>query len=89
MRGTGYKASLTGSCLNLILGLSHSVAIVAPLGVSVGVYSGIKLRVAGTNLCKVALTAGRIKSLKLPDVYKAKGILYRGERVNIKVGKRR
>ncbi|MFP3038574.1 MAG: hypothetical protein ACKERG_03050 [Candidatus Hodgkinia cicadicola] len=89
LRGAGYKAMLAGSCLDLKLGLSHSVSVVQPFGVNVSVYSGIKLRLVSVSLHKVTLAAKCIKMLRRPDVYKARGILYRSEHVSIKVGKRK
>lgn len=80
---------VVNSCLDLKLGFSHSVSVVQPLGVNVSVYNGIKLRFVGVSLHRVTLAAKCVKTLRLPDVYKARGILYRSEHVNIKVGKRR
>ena len=48
---------------------------------------GTVIRVNGIDKELVGETAARIRSLRKPDVYKLKGIRYRGERLIKKVGK--
>jgi len=45
------------------------------------------VRVTGADKELVGRTAARIRALRKPDVYKQKGIRYRGERLLKKVGK--
>ena len=45
------------------------------------------IKVLGADKELVGMTAARIRSLRSPDVYKQKGIRYRGERLMKKVGK--
>jgi len=45
------------------------------------------IKVTGADKELVGLTAAKIRSLRQPDVYKQKGIRYRGERLLKKVGK--
>ena len=84
--GTGYGASLSGKNLILNLGLSHPITIPLPEGIRFEVDKDI-ICVAGCDRAQVGKVAAEIRSLRLPDVYKGKGIRYKDEVIKLKPGK--
>jgi large subunit ribosomal protein L6 len=87
--GVGYRAKATGSSIELSLGFSHPVSLVAPEGVSVVMHDKEKnvIVVSGIDKQKVGEFAANIRKLKKPEPYKGKGIRYVGEYVRRKAGK--
>ena len=85
--GTGYRASLAGKKLNLALGFSHPVEIEPPAGITFSLETPVKLKVAGVDKEVVGEVAAKIRSLRVPDPYKAKGVKYAGEYIRRKAGK--
>lgn len=85
--GVGYKAEVKPGKLQLALGYSHPVVFPLPNGISAEVEANTVIRVNGIDKELVGMTAARIRQLRKPDVYKQKGIRYRGERLLKKVGK--
>jgi large subunit ribosomal protein L6 len=85
--GTGYRAQLAGKKLQLTLGFSHPIEIEPPPGVSFVVETPQKLRVVGVDKEVVGEIAAKIRGLRVPDPYKAKGIKYAGEQIRRKAGK--
>jgi large subunit ribosomal protein L6 len=85
--GVGYKAESRKGALHLALGYSHPVVFPLPEGISAEVEANTVIKVTGIDKELVGETAARIRSLRKPDVYKLKGIRYRGERLIKKVGK--
>jgi len=85
--GVGYKAEVKKGAIQLALGYSHPVLFPLPNGISAEVEANTVIKVLGADKELVGMTAARIRSLRSPDVYKQKGIRYRGERLMKKVGK--
>jgi large subunit ribosomal protein L6 len=85
--GTGYRAAVQGKKLNLSLGFSHPVEIEPPAGITFFAETPQKLRVSGIDKQLVGEMAAKIRSLRVPDPYKAKGIKYAEERIKRKAGK--
>lgn len=85
--GVGFRAATTGDKLTLIVGYSHPVEIAAPDGIRFEVLENTKLKVLGIDKYLVGQTAANIKKVRIPDVYKGKGIRYSGERIRKKPGK--
>ena len=85
--GTGYRAVVQGKKLNLSLGFSHPVEIDPPAGVTFFAETPQKLRISGIDKQAVGEMAAKIRSLRVPDPYKAKGIKYAEERIKRKAGK--
>ncbi|HUY97315.1 MAG TPA: 50S ribosomal protein L6 [Verrucomicrobiae bacterium] len=85
--GVGYRASLQGADLQLALGFAHPVRVATPSGITIEVPDPTHIAVVGTDKEQVGQTAAKIRSLRPPEPYKGKGILYRGERVRRKAGK--
>jgi len=85
--GTGYRATLAGKKLQLALGFSHPVEIDPPAGISFALETPQKLKVSGIDKESVGEMAAKIRSLRVPDPYKAKGVKYAGEYIRRKAGK--
>ena len=87
IQGVGYRASIAGKNLNLLLGLSHPVDYPVPEGVTVTVADGVNLKVEGIDKQLVGEVAARIRSFRPPEPYKGKGVRYKDEHVRRKAGK--
>ena len=85
--GVGYKAESKGGALHLALGYSHPVVFPLPAGVTAQVESNTVIKLSGFDKELLGETAAQVRMLRKPDVYKNKGIRYRGERLIKKVGK--
>jgi large subunit ribosomal protein L6 len=85
--GVGYKAESKAGALHLALGYSHPVVFPLPQGVTAVVESNTVIKLSGNDKELLGETAARVRMLRKPDVYKNKGIRYRGERLIKKVGK--
>ena len=82
------EAELQGKNLVLSLGLSHTVPVEPPPGITFTVDKGQRaFAVEGTDLELVGEVASRIRSLRPPEPYKGKGVHYAGEKVRRKAGK--
>ena len=87
-KGLGLKAALldvgSNKILELKLGFSHLIRIIIPqtkIGVKL-IKNG--LLVSGSDLVTVSNFLYKIKSLKLPNRYKGKGIWYKNEVIKLK-----
>jgi large subunit ribosomal protein L6 len=87
MVGVGYRASLKGKDLELLVGFSHPVRIEAPNGVDFEVPEATKISVSGIDKQLVGQVAADIRKVRPPEPYKGKGIRYVGEHVRRKAGK--
>lgn len=86
LHGVGYRASVKGKNLELLVGFSHPVLIEAPENVSFLVEKEV-ITVEGIDAVLVGQTASNIRKVRPPEPYKGKGIRYVGEHVRRKVGK--
>jgi len=90
--GIGFKiSSLNFNGLNLLklnLGYSHSIYYKVPNGVDIKILSSTKFIISGCSSDLVSKIASQIRSYKIPDSYKGKGILYDNETVLLKEGKK-
>ena len=88
IKGIGYRAQLKGTDIVLNIGYSHPVTIGAVEGVKFEVPSQTEIIVSGIDKQKVGQIAAVIRSVREPEPYGGKGIMYKGERVRRKVGKK-
>jgi large subunit ribosomal protein L6 len=88
IQGVGYRAQLRGRDLELSLGYSHPVNVVAPEGIEFEVPQPTRVVVRGISKQQVGEVAAYIRKQRPPEPYKGKGIRYEGETVARKVGKR-
>jgi large subunit ribosomal protein L6 len=87
MSGLGYKASVEGKNLNLLLGFSHPVTVSIPDTIKITVDKATKISVSGVNKNLVGEIAAKIRSYRPPEPYKGTGIKYVGEHIIRKAGK--
>lgn len=90
--GVGYKVfpveTELGNLIHLKLGYSHSLYFKIPETVNIKCYKADKLFISGHDLSLVAQTAALIRSCKVPEPYKGKGIVYSTEIIKLKEGKK-
>merc|ERR1712176_788309 len=84
--GLGYRIINIGKWWLLKVGYSHYIRVPKESGIC---YFGFKnsLIVYGLDFGEVKTNAARIGGLRLPEIYKGKGIRYSGEEIKLKVGK--
>ena len=87
IQGVGYRASLKGSDLELLVGYSHPVVFPPPSGIEFEVPSPTRIVVRGNDKQQVGEVAAEIRKVRKPEPYKGKGIRYEGEFVRKKAGK--
>ena len=86
--GVGYRANAKSTTrLELQLGYSHAIEVVAPAGVEFEVPVATQISVLGIDKQVVGQVAAEIRSYRKPEPYKGKGVRYVGEHVRRKAGK--
>ena len=86
IEGIGYRASVEGTTLVLLLGFTHPVKVEGG-PVSFKVDKNI-VTVSGIDKEIVSKVAAQIKRVRPPEPYKGKGVRYVGEIVRKKIGKK-
>lgn len=86
VKGVGFRVATANNVLDMSLGFSHPVQYKAPEGVSITNEKMI-IVVSGIDKQKVGQVASEIRSLKKPEPYKGKGIMYVDEQILRKAGK--
>ena len=89
LSGVGYRASLKGEDLNLNLGFSHNVVYKIPKAVKISVEKQTIIKLDSSNKELIGKVTSEIKSLKLIEPYKGKGIKEMGQYVLRKEGKKK
>lgn len=85
--GVGFRGQTDGIKLTLNIGFSHPFEIIASEGIKFEVNDNTNIIVSGIDKQLVGQTAANIRKVKIPDVYKGKGIRYEGEYIRKKIGK--
>ena len=85
--GVGYRAQIQGRELSFTVGYAHPISLQLPKGVEASVDKQTSISLKGIDNRMVSLVAAQIRSMKVPDVYKNKGIKYVGEVLVKKLGK--
>lgn len=85
--GVGYRAAMKGNDIELQLGFSHPVLVVAEPGITFEVPAPTKITVRGIDKQRVGQVAADIRKWRKPEPYKGKGVRYEGEYVRRKLGK--
>jgi len=89
--GVGYRATVSGQKLDMMLGFSHPIVMWLPKEVKAsaetqkGKNPVITLESADKQL--IGQVAAKIRSLRKPEPYKGKGIKFVGEQLRRKAGK--
>ncbi|MEK7062764.1 MAG: 50S ribosomal protein L6 [Patescibacteria group bacterium] len=87
LEGVGYKSVVKSNNLELALGLSHSVNVTIPEGLTVTAEKNL-ITVTGINKELVGEWSAKVRALKKPEPYKGKGFRYEGEIIRRKQGKK-
>lgn len=85
--GVGYRAQKKGTNLVMNLGFSHEVVFPEPSGIKIDVTDQLKIKITGIDRQLVGQVAANIRSIKMPEPYKGKGIKYNNETIHRKAGK--
>ncbi len=85
--GVGYRAEKAGNNIKLRMGFSHPIEVTPIPGVTLDVEGTTKIKVNGSAKEVVGEMAAKIRALRLPDVYRGKGIKYSDEVIRKKAGK--
>ncbi len=93
IRGVGYRATVQGTALVLSVGYSHEVRMEAPNGIKFELSPEVRgqnteINVSGIDKALVGQVAADVRKVRKPDVYKGKGLRYKGEFVKLRPGKR-
>lgn len=87
IEGIGYRAAKEGKKLVLTVGLSHTVEMVEPEGITYDVPKPNVIIIKGADKQLVGELTAKIRSVRPPEPYKGKGIRYENEVVRLKEGK--
>ncbi|RAX53027.1 50S ribosomal protein L6 [Helicobacter sp. 16-1353] len=86
INGVGYKATIKGKILELMLGFSHPINYDIPDGVEMSLDKNI-LTIKGVDKQQVGQIASEIRAFRPPEPYKGKGVKYVEETILRKAGK--
>lgn len=87
--GVGYRASVQGSNVNLVLGFSHPVNYTLPKEVSAECPTQTEIVLTSINKQLLGQVAANIRAYRKPEPYKGKGVRYSDEVVRIKETKKK
>ena len=87
--GTGYRAAVAGSNLEINLGFSHPVVYPIPAGIKISCERPTSIKVEGIDKRRVGQVAAEIRSFRPPEPYKGKGARYTDETIRRKEGKKK
>ena len=87
MIGVGYRSSVQGHNLNILVGHSHPDLLPIPNGIEVSVEKGTRITIKGIDKQVVGQFAASIRAIRPPEPYQGKGIRYVDEFVRRKAGK--
>ena len=87
--GVGYRAALKGKQLNLQLGFSHDINFDIPESINIIVEKQTISKISGSDKQLVGSVVSKIKSYRLPEPYKGKGIREVGQYILRKEGKKK
>ena len=87
--GVGYRASLKDKELSLQLGFSHDIKFDIPENIKITIEKQTILKISGSDKQLVGAVTSKIKSYRLPEPYKGKGIKEVGQYILRKEGKKK
>ena len=88
IEGVGYRATMDGASLVFYLGYSHPIKVEPPAGIKFVADEKAKtVTIEGNDREQVGQVAANLRKLRLPEPYKGKGVMYKGERIRHKAGK--
>ena len=89
LTGVGYRAALKGKQLNLQLGYSHDINFDIPENIKIIVEKQTIIKISGIDKQLVGMIAAKIKTFRIPEPYKGKGIKELGQYILRKEGKKK
>tara|TARA_S200000501_G_C20847814_1_gene754405 strand:+ start:451 stop:984 length:534 start_codon:yes stop_codon:yes gene_type:complete len=89
LNGVGFRAQAKGDNLTLSLGFSHQIIHKMPEGVNCETPSQTEILIKGIDRQKVGQVAAEVRSYRVPEPYKGKGVRYENEVVVMKETKKK
>jgi len=89
LTGVGFRAALKGKQLNLQLGYSHDINFDIPENIKITVEKQTIIKISGIDKQLVGMIAAKIKTFRIPEPYKGKGIKELGQYILRKEGKKK
>ena len=86
VNGVGYRVSMSGKTVVLVVGYSHDVKFPLPEGINATVEGNV-ITITGSDKHLVGEIAANIRKVRKPEPYKGKGIKYIDEVIRRKAGK--
>lgn len=86
--GIGYRAAMRGENIVMNVGYSHEIVIKPEPTVKITCTDANNIVVEGINKQCVGQTAALIRGTREPEPYNGKGVMYKGEHIIRKEGKR-
>ncbi|PAF44550.1 50S ribosomal protein L6 [Helicobacter sp. 11S02629-2] len=86
INGVGYRASVNGKTLELLLGFSHPIKYPIPENIEISVEKNL-ITIKGIDKQQVGQIAAEIRDFRPPEPYKGKGVKYSDETIIRKAGK--
>lgn len=86
--GIGYRANMKGENIVMHVGYSHEIEIKPVAGSKISCPSATEITVEGISKQAVGQTAALIRATREPEPYNGKGVMYKGEHIIRKEGKR-
>ena len=86
--GIGYRASMRGENIVMNVGYSHEIVIKPEPTVKISCKDANNIIVEGISKQAVGQTAALIRGTREPEPYNGKGVMYKGEHIIRKEGKR-
>ena len=87
INGVGYRVEVKGKELVMNLGYSNDFIAIIPEGLTVTTDPSGKITIAGIDKQRVGEFSAQLRTLRMPEPYKGKGIRYDNEVIRRKVGK--
>ena len=87
--GVGYRAAVQGKTLSLQLGYSHDVNFAIPSDIQIKCEKPTSILITGPDKQRVGQVAAEIRGYRKPEPYKGKGVMYLGEKILRKEGKKK
>ena len=86
--GIGYRAAMRGENIVMNVGYSHEIVITPVKNSKISCPSATEVVVEGISKQAVGQTAALIRGTREPEPYNGKGVMYKGEHIIRKEGKR-
>ena len=87
LEGVGYRATVEGRKLELLLGFSHPITMELPPGIQAEVVEMRRINLTSHDNVLLGQTAANIRAFRPPEPFQGKGVLYENERIRRKAGK--